>query len=79
MKEAQEKNPLFARLEECLQKLPALLREAVDACYYRSNNAEEAASDAGINPATMRKRLERARTALRQCIETPDAQLTADC
>jgi RNA polymerase sigma-70 factor (ECF subfamily) len=76
--EAKEQNPLFAKLDTCLQKLPSLLREAVDACYYQAHNAEETASVTGANAATIRKRLERARSALRHCIESPDGLLPTE-
>lgn len=67
--ESQEKNPVFARLEHCLSRLPETLREAIDACYFQSRNSDEAAAALGASAASIRKRLERARSALRQCIE----------
>ncbi len=70
---AQDKNPLFNKLEDCLQKLPATLREAVDACYFQTHSSDEAAATLGTAATAIRKRLERARTALRQCIESSDA------
>ena len=76
--EAKEQNPLFSKLEACLQKLPSLLREAVDACYYQAHNAEETAAATGANAATIRKRLERARSALHHCIESPDGLLPSE-
>jgi RNA polymerase sigma factor CnrH len=70
--EAQDRNPLFAKLEHCLQKLPDSLREAVNACYFQSRNSDEAAADLGANASSIRKRLERARSALRDCIATTE-------
>ena len=67
---AQDKNPVFARLEHCLSRLPETLRAAIDACYFESRNSDEAAALLGASAASIRKRLERARSALRQCIES---------
>ncbi|MBX7211496.1 MAG: sigma-70 family RNA polymerase sigma factor [Verrucomicrobiaceae bacterium] len=66
---SQEKNPVFAKLEHCLSRLPEALREAIDACYFQSRNSDEAAVALGASAASIRKRLERARSALRLCIE----------
>lgn len=67
--QAQDKNPVFVRLEHCLSRLPDTLREAIDACYFQSRNSDEAAAVLGASAASIRKRLERARSALRLCIE----------
>lgn len=67
--EAVEKNALFVKLEGCLGKLPEQLRSAVDSTYFESRTSEEAATRLGMNAAALRKRLERARTALRLCLE----------
>jgi DNA-directed RNA polymerase specialized sigma24 family protein len=67
--DAQERNPLFLRLEECLSKLPDTLRGAVQATYYQAQNSDEAATSLGTSAASVRKRLERARSLLRQCIQ----------
>ena len=62
---------LLDRLAECRAKLPAALGLAVHA-YYDDDERDgaHAAAFLGINHATFRKRLERARTALRQCLES---------
>ena len=62
------KNPLFESLEECLSKLPEKLREAVDSFYLKENNGAETAEKLEISPATVRKRLERARDQLHTCL-----------
>jgi RNA polymerase sigma factor CnrH len=60
---------LLERLAECRAKLPAALSEAVNAYYDENRDGENAAVSLGINAATIRKRLERARAALRECLE----------
>lgn len=59
---------LFARLADCRAKLPPLMREALCACYDDGHTSGEAANLLGLNPATLRKRLERAREVLRICL-----------
>jgi RNA polymerase sigma factor (sigma-70 family) len=66
--EARERNPLFSKLEHCLAKLPDPLRQVVDSCYYQAHTSEEAATELGLSPVSIRKRLERARSALRDCL-----------
>ena len=61
---------LLGRLADCRSKLPEVLSEAVDAYYDEDLEGDVAATALGIPPATFRKRLERARIALRQCLET---------
>ena len=62
---------LLGRLADCRSKLPETLSVAIDAYYDESSTAGDAAAAMlGIPPATFRKRLERARIALRQCLET---------
>jgi RNA polymerase sigma factor (sigma-70 family) len=60
---------VFAALKECRDKLPAPFAEAVDHFYYGGLSGEEAARELGIQAGTLRKRLERARQALRECLE----------
>ncbi|MBM3863851.1 MAG: sigma-70 family RNA polymerase sigma factor [Verrucomicrobia bacterium] len=64
---------LLEKLADCRGKLPEALASTVDA-YYGSDDAGHHAADAlGIAAATLRKRLERARSALRDCLEqTPE-------
>ena len=61
---------LLDRLSDCRSKLPETLSQAVHAYYDEDRDGEGAATALGIPPATFRKRLERARTALRQCLES---------
>lgn len=61
-------NPAFGALEHCRGRLPEAFSEAIDTFYYEGLSGEEAATKLGINPSTMRKRLERARAALRDCM-----------
>lgn len=59
---------VFGRLELCLKKLPENLAEAVKAFYYDGHTGDEAASVLNVQSATLRKRLERARGGLRDCL-----------
>ena len=60
---------VFDVLEQCVQRLPDTLREAVNACYFRGETGDEAAVSLGSAPAAIRKRLQRARDLLRDCVE----------
>ena len=60
---------VFDALEQCLDRLPENLRATVDACYYRGETGDEAAQTLGVAPAAVRKRLQRARDLLRDCVE----------
>ncbi len=61
---------VFDRLAHCRGQLPAGLADSVTVFYDEQLSAEDAAVRLDINPATLRKRLERAREALRQCLQT---------
>jgi len=61
---------LLDRLAECRSKLPEALSTAIQAYYDEDRDGEGAAASISIPPATFRKRLERARAALRLCLET---------
>jgi len=63
---------VFVRLEGCLKLLPEALGHAVSECYYNGYASGEAAHRLGVNSATVRKRLERARGALKQCLENEE-------
>ena len=65
---AAGKSPLFEALEDCVAKLPEKLRLAVDSFYLREKSGEETAEALQISPSTARKRLERARSHLYQCL-----------
>lgn len=59
---------VFLKLEACLSKLPEALAGAIKKFYYDGCNTDEAAADLDIQGATLRKRLERARVSLKECI-----------
>jgi RNA polymerase sigma-70 factor (ECF subfamily) len=61
---------LLDRLANCRSKLPEALSLAVHAYYDEDLDGDGAAASLGIPPATFRKRLERARAALRQCLDS---------
>jgi len=63
---------IFARLAECREKLPAPMAEALRVCYDEGRTSEDAASFLSVNAAALRKRLERAREALRLCLSKND-------
>jgi RNA polymerase sigma-70 factor (ECF subfamily) len=65
---AQNHLSLFSALEDCVSQLPERLRESVRRFYFADRCGEEAATDLGIPSATLRKRLERARTKLHECL-----------
>ena len=60
---------LFETLEDCLQCLPGRLREAIRAYYYEDCSGDDAADHLETSPSALRKRLQRARTLLRECLE----------
>ena len=59
---------LFSALSRCLKKLPGLLGQAVDLFYMRRLSGAEIAARVGADEAAVRKRLQRARTQLGDCI-----------
>lgn len=60
---------VFDRLAHCRDQLPGPLAESVKVFYDEQLSTEEAAVRLDISGATLRKRLERARQALRQCLQ----------
>lgn len=64
-----DKPEVFDRLAHCRSQLPDTLAESVNVFYDDQLTTEEAATRLDINAATLRKRLERAREALRQCLQ----------
>jgi RNA polymerase sigma-70 factor (ECF subfamily) len=66
----EAEKPLFEALQECRDLLPEALADAVQAFYYDGMNGAEASEQLGVNAATLRKRLERARLALHQCLQS---------
>lgn len=63
---------IFARLAECREKLPPPMAEALRVCYDEGRTSEDAASFLAVNATALRKRLERARDALRLCLSKKD-------
>jgi len=63
------KGELFELLDGCLRRLPEAMHEAVSRFYYQDTPGEAVAASLGIDPATLRKRLQRSREALRECLE----------
>ncbi len=59
---------VFEIVEGCLSKLPDNLRAAVKQFYFEDRSGDDAANDLDISPANLRKRLERARGLLHECI-----------
>lgn len=68
----RDQGGVFARLESCLKKLPDNLAGAVKAFYYDGLSGDEAASVLRVQSATLRKRLERARGGLRECLQSAE-------
>ncbi|MGJ8657507.1 MAG: RNA polymerase sigma factor [Akkermansiaceae bacterium] len=61
---------VFMKLEECLSKLPEALLQAVKSFYYDGNSTDEAAENLSIEGSTLRKRLQRARLSLKECVSS---------
>ena len=59
---------IFEKVETCLGHLPDNLRAAVNAFYFEYRDGADAAESIDISPANLRKRLERARSLLHDCI-----------
>jgi RNA polymerase sigma-70 factor (ECF subfamily) len=60
---------LLAALDDCLRRLPREMGDAVHRFYYLDQSGESVAATLGIAPATLRKRLQRARANLRACLD----------
>jgi len=66
---ASQESSVFDALEQCLRRLPENLRETVLSFYYEGRSGEEVAEHLGVAPAAIRKRLQRARMLLKDCVE----------
>lgn len=66
---ATSESTVFDYLDQCLERLPDTLCATIAAFYYEGRSGEEAADHLGIAPAAIRKRLQRARVLLKQCID----------
>ncbi len=60
---------VFIKLEQCMSRLPETLMQAVKCFYYDGHSTDEAAEKLSIGGATLRKRLQRARVSLKDCIK----------
>ncbi|MGB6220971.1 RNA polymerase sigma factor [Haloferula sp.] len=65
---SSEDADLFARLAECRSKLPEPMAEVVRVIYDEGRTSDEAAEILETKAPALRKRLERAREALRLCL-----------
>ena len=63
------KNDLFASLRTCLERLAELPRAAIEFFYFKNYSCAEIADHTGVSTVTVRKRLQRARMNLAQCIK----------
>jgi RNA polymerase sigma-70 factor (ECF subfamily) len=59
----------FRHVEECFQELPETMQETCRLHYFEDRKAREIAEQLAINLNAVLKRLERARAALRECVE----------
>lgn len=66
---------IFEKVEECIGKLPGNFKAAIRSFYFEDRSGEEAASTLNISPSNLRKRLERARALLHDCISAPSNPL----
>lgn len=55
-------------LRECLAALPEAQREAIDLVYTREHDTRSAAEALGLDWETLRKRVQRARSAIAECL-----------
>lgn len=69
-RQAEGKSSLLEALEHCLDRLPDNLKETIHAFYFEGRSGEETAELLQIAPAAVRKRLQRARTLLKSCLDT---------
>jgi len=60
---------IFDHLAHCRERLPESFAESIRVCYDEKLSSDEAAVRLGISSSTLRKRLERARAALRLCLQ----------
>ena len=69
-REAEGKSSLLESLELCVKRLPDNLQETIHAFYFEGRSGEETAELLGLAPAAVRKRLQRARFLLKQCLDS---------
>lgn len=57
-------------LEDCISKLDQEAAKLLDLFYYRKSSTMEIAQECGLNEVTVRKRLQRSRENLKECMES---------
>ena len=67
-RETETDQSVFAVMHNCLGKLPERLSQAVNLFYLQRLSGAEVAERIGADEAAIRKRLQRARVALADCI-----------
>ena len=60
---------LFDDLADCREKLPAEMQQVVALSYDEGMKSEAVGEQVGVSASTVRKRLERARSLLKDCLE----------
>ena len=66
--EAESGIRIFSALQECLTKLPQVMGQAINLFYFQQLSGADIADRLGVGEAAVRKRLQRARTQLGECI-----------
>lgn len=64
-----EGSDLMTSLDDCLRLLPEAMHQAIRRFYYQGESGETLAASLAIDATTLRKRLQRARQALRDCLD----------
>ena len=64
----EEPGDAVLALKGCLKKLPDSMDDIVSAFYYKKQSGAEIADHLKLNEATVRKRLQRARSWLKNCV-----------
>ena len=64
-----EGTDLMTSLDDCLRRLPEAMHQAIRRFYYHDESGETLAASLAIDATTLRKRLQRARQALRDCLD----------
>lgn len=74
-------NSIFEIVTACVGKLPSNYQTAVQAFYFEDREGNEASESLNISPANLRKRLQRARALLHDCIASqthPEKELQTE-
>ncbi|NRB72961.1 MAG: sigma-70 family RNA polymerase sigma factor [Verrucomicrobiales bacterium] len=61
---------VFELIDQCIGKLPVNFKTAIRTFYFEERTGEEAADALSISPSNLRKRLERARALLHDCLSS---------